>query len=90
MAIGRAQQKVNETGDLAVPLAIRNSPTKLMKDLDYGKGYQYAHEHEGNFADMEFLPEEIKGTTFFEPGKNPRETELRNLLKKLWGKKYDY
>ncbi len=90
VAIGKAQQKVNETGDLAVPLAIRNSPTKLMKDLDYGKGYQYAHEHEGNFADMEFLPEEIKGTTFFEPGKNPRETELRTFLKKLWGKKYNY
>lgn len=90
VAIGMAQQKVNETGDLPVPLAIRNSPTKLMKDLDYGKGYQYAHEHEGNFANMEFLPDEIKGSTFYEPGQNPREAELRNFLKKLWGKKYNY
>lgn len=90
VAINYAQQKVNETGDLGVPLAIRNSPTKLMKDMDYGKGYQYAHEHEGNFADMEFLPDEIKGTKFYEPGKNPRESELRSFLKKLWGKKYDY
>lgn len=89
-AINHAQQKVNETGDLGVPLAIRNAPTKLMKDLDYGRGYQYAHEHEGNFADMEFLPDEIKGTKFYEPGKNPRESELRSFLKKLWGKKYDY
>lgn len=89
-AINYAQQKVNETGDLGVPLAIRNAPTKLMKDLEYGKGYQYAHEHEGNFADMEFLPDEIKGTKFYEPGRNPRESELRSFLKKLWGKKYDY
>jgi len=90
VAINEAQQKVNETGDLPVPLAIRNSPTKLMKDLNYGKGYQYAHEHEGNFADMEFLPDEIKGTKFYDPGINPRENELRSFLKKLWGKKYDY
>jgi len=90
MAINQAQQKVSETGDLSVPLAIRNSPTKLMKDLDYGKGYKYAHDHEGNFTNMEFLPEEIKGTRFYDPGQNPREAELRNFLKKLWGKKYDY
>ncbi|MEZ4946626.1 MAG: replication-associated recombination protein A [Cyclobacteriaceae bacterium] len=90
MAINQAQQKVRETGDLSVPLAIRNSPTKLMKDLDYGKGYKYAHDHGGNFADMEFLPDEIKGTRFYDPGQNPREAELRIFLKKLWGKKYDY
>jgi len=90
VAINQAQQKVRETGDLSVPLAIRNSPTKLMKDLDYGKGYKYAHDQEGNFADMEFLPDEIKGTRFYNPGQNPRESELRNFLKKLWGKKYDY
>lgn len=90
MAINQAQQKVHETGDLSVPLAIRNSPTKLMKDLDYGKGYKYAHDHGGNFADMEFLPDEIKGTRFYDPGQNPREAELRIFLKKLWGKKYDY
>ncbi|HNP06287.1 MAG TPA: replication-associated recombination protein A, partial [Cyclobacteriaceae bacterium] len=64
VAINHAQQKVRETGDLSVPLAIRNSPTKLMKDLDYGKGYKYAHDHGNNFADMEFLPDEIKGTKF--------------------------
>ncbi|GAB1445934.1 replication-associated recombination protein A [Flammeovirgaceae bacterium] len=90
VAINQAQQKVSETGDLPVPLAIRNSPTKLMKDLDYGKGYKYAHDHEGNFTNMEFLPEEIKGTRFYDPGQNPRESELRVFLKKLWGKKYDY
>lgn len=90
VAINQAQQKVSETGDLPVPLAIRNSPTKLMKDLDYGKGYKYAHDHEGNFTNMEFLPEEIKGTRFYDPGQNPREAELRVFLKKLWGKKYDY
>lgn len=90
VAISEAQRKVNETGDLPVPLAIRNAPTKLMKDLDYGKGYKYAHEHEGNFVNMEFLPDAIQGTKFYEPGENPRENELRNYLKKLWGKKYDY
>ncbi|MEQ9415847.1 MAG: replication-associated recombination protein A [Cyclobacteriaceae bacterium] len=90
VAINQAQQIVRETGDLSVPLAIRNSPTKLMKDLDYGKGYKYAHDHGNNFADMEFLPDEIKGTRFYDPGQNPRESELRNFLKKLWGKKYDY
>ncbi|MGE0587803.1 MAG: replication-associated recombination protein A [Cyclobacteriaceae bacterium] len=90
VAIGKAQQIVNETGDLPVPLAIRNAPTKMMKDMSYGKGYQYAHDHQGNFADMEFLPDDLKGTKFYEPGQNPREAELRSYLKKLWGKKYDY
>lgn len=90
VAISKAQQTVNETGDLTVPLSIRNSPTKLMKDMNYGKGYQYAHDHEGNFADMEFLPDEIKGQQFYDPGQNPREVELRNYLRKLWGKKYNY
>lgn len=82
-AIESALQKVRETGDLPVPLAIRNSPTKLMKDLNYGKGYLYAHQFEGNFANMEFLPEAIMGTRFYEPGKNAREAELRDFLKKL-------
>ncbi len=90
VAIDHALKVVNESGDLSVPLAIRNAPTKLMKDLNYGEGYQYAHSFAGNFADMEFLPDKIKGTKFYEPGKNPREEELRNYLKKLWGKKYDY
>jgi len=89
-AIGKALQTVRETGDLPVPLPIRNAPTKLMKDLDYGKGYQYAHDFRNNFAAMEFLPDAIKETKFYEPGKNTREEELRNYLKKLWDKKYNY
>lgn len=90
VAINKAMQLVNETGDLPVPLAIRNAPTKLMKDLGYGKGYQYAHDYEGNFVNTEFLPEKISGTKLFDPGKNAREEELRKYLRNLWGKKYDY
>lgn len=90
LAIDAALGAVKETGDLPVPLSIRNAPTKLMKDLNYGKDYQYAHSFEGNFVDMEFLPDKIKGTKFYEPGKNAREEELRNYLKKLWGSKYSY
>lgn len=90
MAIGKALQMVNETGDLPVPLSIRNAPTKLMKNLDYGKGYQYAHSFEGNFASMEFLPDKIRGTTFYEPGDNAREEELRKYLRNLWKDKYGY
>lgn len=90
VAIDAALGMVKETGDLSVPLSIRNAPTKLMKDLGYGKGYQYAHGFEGNFVNAEFLPEKIKGTKFYEPGKNPREEELRNYLRKLWGAKYNY
>lgn len=90
MAIGEAMQLVNKTGDLPIPLAIRNAPTKLMKDLDYGKDYQYAHNYEGNFTPFEFLPEKIKGTTLFEPGNNKRENELRSRLKHLWKEKYGY
>jgi putative ATPase len=90
MAIDRALAKVRETGDLSVPLTIRNAPTKLMKDLNYGKDYQYAHSHEGNFIDMEFLPEELAGESFFEPGNNPRETEMRKSLREKWAKKYGY
>ena len=89
-AIGKALATVRETGDLSVPLSIRNAPTKLMKDLNYGKDYQYAHSFEGNFVNMEFLPDVIQSTKFYEPGQNPREEELRTFLKKLWGKKYDY
>jgi putative ATPase len=90
VAIDKALQAVNETGDLSVPLAIRNAPTKLMKDMNYGKDYQYAHSFKDNFASMEFLPKELEGTKFYDPGKNAREEELRNYLKKLWGTKYDY
>lgn len=89
-AIEGAIHKVRETGDLPVPLAIRNAPTKLMKELGYGENYQYAHHFEGNFVDMEFLPQEISGTKFFEPGNNSREEELRKYLRALWKEKYGY
>lgn len=90
LAIGKAQKVVQESGDLSVPLAIRNAPTKLMKDLGYGGGYAYAHDHKDNFAKMEFLPEEIRGTTFYKPGENPRENAMRDFLKKRWKDKYDF
>lgn len=90
VAIDNALKAVNDLGDLPVPLSVRNSPTNLMKDLGYGKDYQYAHSFENNFVNMEFLPEQIKGTTFYNPGNNPRENELRNYLKNLWKEKYGY
>jgi putative ATPase len=90
MAIEEALSMVQKEGDLPVPLHIRNAPTGLMKRMGYGKNYKYAHSYEGNFAEQEFLPEEIKGTTFYDPGKNPREEELRKFLKGLWKNKYDY
>ncbi|MGC6284157.1 MAG: replication-associated recombination protein A [Polaribacter sp.] len=90
MAINKAQAEVQRSGDLSVPLYLRNSPTKLMKDLDYGKGYQYAHDFPNNFADVEFLPEEIIGTKFYEPGKNLREEKFREFLQNRWKDKYDY
>ncbi len=89
-AIGEAQQLVRQTGDLSVPLSIRNAPTKLMKQLGYGKEYEYAHKYEGNFVPHEFLPEEIKGTTFYRPGNNPKENVLKSYLKQLWKDKYDF
>ena len=90
MAIREAQQTVRETGDLSVPLHLRNAPTQLMKDLGYGETYKYAHDYEGNFVDLEFLPEEIKGKLFYNPGENKRETELRKYLKDKWKGKYPY
>ncbi len=90
MAIKKAQQLVNETGDLSVPLALRNAPTQLMKDLDYGKNYKYAHDHPDNFVAEEFLPEEISGTSFYEPGNNQRENALKDFLKKRWKNKYRF
>jgi len=90
LAIKEAQSTVQKTGDLSVPLHIRNAPTRLMKDIGYGKGYKYAHEYEQNFIDQEFLPDRIKGTKFYEPGNNARENELRKFLKQRWNKKYDY
>jgi putative ATPase len=89
-AINEAQQLVRQTGDLSVPLSIRNAPTKLMKELNYGKDYQYAHNYEKNFVMHEFLPEEIKETKFYDPGNNARENTLRNYLKSLWQDKYNY
>jgi putative ATPase len=90
MAIGAAQAAVREHGDLPVPLHIRNAPTRLMKNLDYGKGYQYSHSYEGNFSPQEYLPNEIAGTAFYDPGANVREAELRKFLKSLWKEKYGY
>ncbi len=90
MAIENAIGVVRETGDLPVPLAVSNAPTKLMKDIGYGKGYQYAHDYEGNFVNTEFLPDQIKGKKFYEPGKNAREDELRKYLRTLWKEKYGY
>ncbi|WP_419802335.1 replication-associated recombination protein A [Mucilaginibacter sp.] len=89
-AIGKAQQIVAQTGDLPVPLHLRNAPTKLMKNIGYGKEYQYAHAFEGNFADQEYLPETISGTKFYEPGKNPAEVKAHERLKALWKGKYGY
>jgi len=90
MAIGNAQRIVNETGDLPVPLPIRNAPTGLMKKLDYGKGYKYAHDFPGNFVDQEFLPEKISGTKLYDPGNNASEARLRDYLRNCWKEKYGY
>lgn len=89
-AIGKAQALVHQYGDLPVPLAIRNAPTSLMKKLDYGKDYKYAHSYENNFIAMEFLPDEIKNTLIYKPGKNIREEELRKFLRDRWKEKYGY
>ena len=89
-AIGEAMSAVKEHGDLPVPLHVRNAPTRLMKNLGYGKDYQYSHSYEGNFSSQEYLPEEISGTKFYDPGKNAREEELRKFLKNLWKDKYGY
>lgn len=90
VALQNAYRVVRETGDLPVPLAIRNAPTKLMKELNYGKEYQYAHDYEKNFIAMEFMPESISGTRLFEPGNNAREQEIRKFLKDRWKEKYGY
>ena len=89
-AIGKAQQLVKETGDLSVPLEIRNAPTKLMKELGYGDNYKYAHNYDNNFANQEFLPEQIQNTRLYEPGKNARENAQREFLKQRWKDKYGY
>lgn len=89
-AIGAALSAVKEKGDLPVPLHIRNAPTRLMKNLGYGKNYEYSHNYENNFSQQEYLPKEISGTRFYNPGKNAREDELRKFLKNLWKDKYGY
>jgi len=89
MAIKKAQQKVKESGDLSVPLPLRNAPTKLMKDLGYGEEYKYAHDYNNNFVEAEYLPEEISATSFYSPGNNPRENAIKDFLKNRWKDKYD-
>lgn len=90
MAIEKAMQTVKKTGNLAIPLHLRNAPTSFMKDLNYGKDYAYAHNYQNNFVDLEFLPEQLSGTVFFEPGNNAKENEQRNFLKQRWKEKYGY
>ncbi len=90
MAINTAQSLVRELGDLPVPLHIRNAPTKLMKEMGYHKGYKYSHDYDSNFEKQEYLPDELSGTTLYDPGNNARENELRQRLKKLWEDKYGY
>jgi putative ATPase len=90
MAIDAALAAVRQHGDLPVPLHIRNAPTKLMKNMGYGKNYQYSHSYENNFSAQEYLPADLAGSAFYEPGKNAREEELRRYLKNLWGDKYGY
>jgi len=90
MAINKAQDAVRKTGNLSVPLHLRNAPTKLMKDLDYGKDYKYAHNHTNNFVEQEFMPEQLSGNRFYEPGNNARENSLREFLRTRWKDKYGY
>ena len=90
MAINEAQEMVRTKGALSVPLELRNAPTKLMKDLDYGKEYAYAHNYANNFVEQEFLPDEIKGEVFYNPGDNEREKQIRKFLNSRWNDKYNY
>lgn len=90
LAMNHAQELINKTGDLPVPLPLRNAPTKLMKQSNYGDGYQYAHDFPGNFVEQEFLPDEISQNKLYEPQNNPRENEMRQQLRKLWKEKYGY
>ena len=90
MAINKAQNLVKETGSLSIPLEIRNAPTKLMKELGYGDNYKYAHSFDDNFANQEFMPEDLKGSKLYDPGNSTRENSQRNFLKERWKDKYDY
>ncbi len=90
LAINKAQSLVKKSGDLPVPLALRNAPTKLMKDSGYGKDYEYSHDFPGHFVDQEFMPDALSGTTLYDPADNAREQEMRQRLKRLWKDKYGY
>jgi len=90
MAINNAMSVVSQTGDLPVPMNIRNAPTKMMKDMGYHKGYEYSHDYENNFSPQEYLPDRIKGMKLYDPGKNAREDEMRKHLRSLWKEKYGY
>ena len=90
VAIGEAMSAVAKHGDLPVPLHLRNAPTKLMKQMDYGKEYKYAHNYENNFVLLQFLPEKLDGVRFYSPQKNAREEEMRRFLKERWKDKYGY
>lgn len=90
LAIGKAQQVVKQTGDLSVPIHLRNAPTKLMKELGYGEDYKYAHDYPNNFVNQEFLPTDLSGTVLYEPGQNSRENGTRDFLKNRWQFKYNY
>jgi putative ATPase len=90
VAINEAQDLVEKSGDLPVPLSIRNAKTGLMKSLNYGKGYGYSHDGEGNFILQEFLPEAIAGTKLYDPGDNAAEERARQFLRERWGDKYEY
>ena len=90
MAINEAQDEVKKSGNLAIPLHLRNAPTKLMKELGYGDNYKYAHSYDNNFANQEFMPEDLKGSKLYDPGNNSRENSQREFLKQRWKDKYDY
>ena len=89
-AINKAQEIVKKTGELTIPIALRNAPTKLMKELGYGNEYKYSHDYKNNFSSQKFMPDEIDGTKFYEPGNNLRENSQREYLKKRWKEKYNY
>ena len=89
-AINKAQEIVKKTGDLTIPFALRNAPTKLMKELGYGNEYKYSHDYQNNFSSQKFMPDEIDGTKFYEPGNNLRENSQREFIKNRWKEKYNY
>ena len=88
--LNEAQDEVKKSGNLAIPLHLRNAPTKLMKELGYGDNYKYAHSYDNNFANQEFMPEDLKGSKLYDPGNNSRENSQREFLKQRWKDKYDY